>query len=110
MTRRREADILKLLKKPCIPLLETFRDQEQRFVLVFPYMPFTLAALLEKGSLSKAQVKTIFWDIFEGLAQLHGQGIIHRDINPRQYFLHLPTGQLICQTLASRGTLRSLSF
>ncbi|KAK3324017.1 kinase-like domain-containing protein [Cercophora scortea] len=88
----REAKILWLLKKPCIPLLETFRDQEQRFVLVFPYMPLTLAALLEQGPLSNAQIRHIFNDLFQALDHIHSQGIIHRDIKTSALLLDSPSG------------------
>ncbi|KAK3389333.1 kinase-like domain-containing protein [Podospora didyma] len=82
-----EARILELVKKPCIPLLETFRDQEQRFVLAFPFMPLTLAGLLEQGPLSDAQIRRIFSDLFKALSHVHAQGIIHRDIKPSAVLL-----------------------
>ena len=88
----REAHILGLLQKPCIPLLETFRDQEQRFALVFPYMPWSLPALLERGTISDAQIKRLFGDLFRALDQLHSQGIIHRDIKPSALLLESPSG------------------
>lgn len=88
----REAKILEQLKKPCIPLLETFRDQEQRFTLVFPYMPLTLSALLESASISDVQVRRIFRDLFQALTDIHGQGIIHRDVKPQAILLASPDG------------------
>lgn len=88
----REAKILQLLKRPCIPLLETFRDQEQRFVLVFPYMPLSLATLIEQGPLSNQQIRSIFTDIFTALTHIHTQGIIHRDIKPSAILLATPSG------------------
>lgn len=88
----REAKILGLLKRPCIPLLETLRDHEQRFVLVFPYMPLTLATLLDQGSLTSPQIKSIFTDVFSALASIHSQGMIHRDVKPSAVLLASPTG------------------
>lgn len=88
----REAKILAQLKKPCIALLETFRDHEDRFTLVFPYMPLTLSALLERGSLTDAQVRTIFRDVFQALADIHSKGIIHRDVKPQAILLESPDG------------------
>lgn len=93
----REAKILSLLKRPCIPLLETFRDHEQRFVLAFPYMPLTLAALLDRGSPladsnSSSQIRSVFADLFSALAHIHGQGIIHRDVKPSAILLASPAG------------------
>ncbi|KAI0859823.1 kinase-like domain-containing protein [Xylaria cubensis] len=88
----REAKILKLLRKPCIPLLETFRDQEQRFVLAFPYMPFSLESLIAHGPVPKARILKHFKDLFTGLQYLHGQGVIHRDIKPSAILLETLDG------------------
>lgn len=88
----REAKILAQLKKPCIPLLDTFRDHVDRFTLVFPYMPLTLSTLLERGSPTNAQVRTIFRDVFHALASIHREGIIHRDVKPQAILLESPDG------------------
>ncbi|KAG4283068.1 CMGC protein kinase [Fusarium proliferatum] len=89
---QREAKILKGLREPCIPLLETFRDQEQRFVLVFPFIPYTLADLLANGRLPLDAVRSIFRDVLHALKDIHAQGIIHRDIKPSAVLLSSPTG------------------
>ncbi|KAI0117799.1 serine/threonine-protein kinase csk1 [Nemania sp. FL0031] len=88
----REAKILKLLKKPCIPLLDTFRDREQRFVLAFPYMPFSLEGLIARGPISRSRIIKHFRDLFTALQSLHSQGIIHRDIKPSAILLETPDG------------------
>ena len=88
----REAKILALLKRPCIPLLETFRDHEQRFVLVFPYMPLTLLHVLEQGSISQTQVKLYFRSLFRALEHIHAQGIVHRDVKPSALLLESHDG------------------
>ncbi|KAI3397386.1 hypothetical protein diail_10836 [Diaporthe ilicicola] len=88
----REAKILAQLRKPCIPLLETFRDHEDRFTLVFPYMPLTLSALLERGPLSNSKARAIFRDVFQALADIHSEGIIHRDLKPQAILLESPDG------------------
>lgn len=88
----REAKILATLRKSCVPLLETFRDQEQRFVLVFPYMPTSLEALIAQGPISLTRVKKHFTDLFGALSHIHAQGIIHRDIKPSAVLLASPDG------------------
>ncbi|TGJ88374.1 hypothetical protein E0Z10_g392 [Xylaria hypoxylon] len=88
----REAKILKLLKKPCIPLLETFRDQEQRFVLAFPYMPISLESLIARGPIPRSSIVKHFRDLFTALHYLHRQGIIHRDIKPSAILLESADG------------------
>lgn len=87
-----EAKILAQLKKPCIPLLDTFYDHEQRFTMVFPYMPFTLSDLLVQGSLSAVQIRSIFTDLCQALADIHARGIIHRDLKPQAVLLASPQG------------------
>ncbi|UKZ72222.1 uncharacterized protein TrAtP1_013164 [Trichoderma atroviride] len=90
----REIKILQTLNPPCIPLLETFRDQEQRLVLVFPYMPLTLADLLDKSpsGLDPSHIRSIFTDALHALASIHAHGIIHRDIKPSAILLASPSG------------------
>lgn len=91
---QREAKILAGLRPPCIPLLETFRDQEQRFTLVFPYMPLTLAGLLERGALAggSAQLRVLFTDVLAALRDIHARGIVHRDVKPQAVLLASPDG------------------
>lgn len=89
---QREAKILSLLRPPCIPLLDVFRDQEQRFVLRFPFMPMTLSDLLDKEPLTSRQIRSIFIDVLHALQAIHGQGIIHRDIKPSAILLQSPSG------------------
>ncbi|KAI1127391.1 serine/threonine-protein kinase csk1 [Nemania abortiva] len=88
----REAKILKLLTKPCIPLLDTFRDRDQRFVLVFPYMPFSLEGLIAQGPIPRNRIIGHFRDLLTALKSLHSQGMIHRDIKPSAILLETPDG------------------
>lgn len=90
----REAKILRLLRRPCVPLLDVFRDQHQQLVLAFPYMPLTLATLFEQSprGISTEQIRAIFSEVLSALADIHAQGIIHRDIKPEAILLASPQG------------------
>ncbi|KAH8847782.1 hypothetical protein MCOR27_001901 [Pyricularia oryzae] len=91
----RESRILAELSRPCIPLLETFRDHEQRLVLVFPYMPLSLEEQLQQkgeAGLTPERIRSHFRDVFTALRQIHGKSIIHRDIKPSAILLKSPDG------------------
>lgn len=92
---QREIRILESLRDQpsVIQLLSTFRDQEQRLVLVFPYMPLTLGDILTRGeNLSLDQICSIFSDILLALKHIHGQGIVHRDVKPSAILLSSASG------------------
>jgi serine/threonine protein kinase len=97
---QREAKILSALRAAnapnIIPLLETFHDHDpdQRFVLVFPYMPLTLSHILDRhkppSPLPSPLLRTIFAALFRALDHLHTQNIIHRDVKPSALLLSSP--------------------
>ncbi|OAQ90008.1 serine/threonine protein kinase, CMGC group [Purpureocillium lilacinum] len=102
---RREAKILGSLSDcpEVITLLDVFHDQAQCMVLRFPYMPLTLAAVIDQGGasrggsapskgLSQRQLGVIFRDVLLALSHIHPMGIIHRDIKPSAILLASPTG------------------
>lgn len=63
-------------------------------MLAFPYMPLTLADVLDKSSaaLEKGHIQAIFADALHALQAIHSQGIIHRDIKPSAILLASPSG------------------
>ncbi|GAB0133064.1 hypothetical protein EsDP_00001480 [Epichloe bromicola] len=97
---QREASILTELHRLQPPperivrLITTFQDQESRFVLVFPYLPLTLDAVLSRtaSALPAAHVASIFADVLGALAFIHGRGMLHRDVKPSAILLESPSG------------------
>jgi len=75
-----------------IHLIEKFRDQEGRLVLVFPFMPLTLAKIIGSGSVPETLTRSCFYDLFSALAYLHKHEIIHRDIKPSNLLLKTKSG------------------
>ncbi|PHH61641.1 hypothetical protein CDD81_8105 [Ophiocordyceps australis] len=90
---QREVQILRRLCPPCVPLLDAFRDDEQRLVLAFPYFPLTLQDVLSlHDSISPKQRRNIFNDVLRALQSIHSLGIIHRDMKPSAVLLASPNG------------------
>jgi cyclin-dependent kinase len=99
----REVKTLRQISHPSIiKLVETIKDDEGRLVLAFPYIPLTLATVLESRSIDEKEVISIFKNLFSALDYLHGQGIIHRDIKPSNLLLQSPTSPAY---LADFGTV-----
>lgn len=89
----REVKILQSLSHPFIIRLEnSIRDQEGRLIMVFPFMPLTLAKVIGSGTVPETITRTCFRDLLSALAYLHEQDIIHRDIKPSNLLLASPSG------------------
>ncbi|KAI9815626.1 MAG: hypothetical protein M1832_005257 [Thelocarpon impressellum] len=90
----REARILRELSGAprVIELLDSFWQAGGRFALVFPFMPRDLEQQLRQESIDPLHVRWHLRDLFAGLAHLHGQGIIHRDVKPSNILLASTAG------------------
>lgn len=69
---------------------EIFYNEHGHFVMVSPYVPFTLDAVLSKGPMNKFSLLYFFENLFSGLAHIHKLGIIHRDIKPSNILITSP--------------------
>lgn len=89
----REIRLLREAASPhTIPLIETFKLDEGRLVLVFPFLRFDFDHLLRRDMVTANQTRSILKDMFQALAHIHELGIIHRDIKPSNILMDSPEG------------------
>ncbi|OJJ62799.1 hypothetical protein ASPSYDRAFT_41495 [Aspergillus sydowii CBS 593.65] len=89
----REAQLLReAVGEHIIPLLETFKLDGGRFILVSPFKRHDLETLLRRGALTAANTRSILHNMFSALASIHELGIIHRDIKPANILLDSLSG------------------
>jgi cyclin-dependent kinase len=90
---QREARLLREAVGPhVIPLVETFNLDGGRLALVFPFLQYDFARLLERDMVTATQTRSILRDMFQGLAHIHKLGIIHRDVKPSNILMSSPDG------------------
>jgi eukaryotic-like serine/threonine-protein kinase len=101
-----EAAVVGRLNHPnIVTLLGTRRLGDRQLALIFQYVPgMTLRERLRtKGLVPHAEARRILMDLGRALAHVHGRGIVHGNVSPRN--IHLD-GEAGLARLAGFGTAR----
>ena len=96
----REALSLQQLAHPNVLPLHDLYTHGSNLILVLPFMPYSLAALLgdRDAPLPEAHARSLARMMLQGLAACHAQRLIHRDLKP---------GNLL---ISARGVLQLADF
>jgi serine/threonine protein kinase len=78
-----EARILAQLSHPrLVTILDVGVDSQQPFLVMELVDGKTLAELCSESPLTQAEVASVGAQVAEGLAHVHGSGVVHRDVKP----------------------------
>ncbi len=82
---RREISVVRMVSSPYVVAVYAFYEEESRAYLVMELMRAgdLFSLLKDAGRMAPAAVESLAQDMLYGLADAHDQGIIHRDIKPR---------------------------
>ncbi|KAF2766060.1 kinase-like protein [Teratosphaeria nubilosa] len=94
---KREVDMLREVKHPCISHLKACEYQETRALLVIPYSPggdlFEFATEYH-AALTPALMQRMFAELVDAVKYLHANYIVHRDIKLENVLVNLPKDKL----------------
>ncbi|KAJ5490882.1 hypothetical protein N7539_002449 [Penicillium diatomitis] len=75
-----------------VTLVETFNLDGGRMAMVFPFIKYDLAQLLQRDMVTATQIRSILRDLFKALQHIHHMGILHRDIKTSNILMDSPDG------------------
>ncbi|XP_009682535.2 cyclin-dependent kinase 15 isoform X4 [Struthio camelus] len=107
-TAIREASLLKCLKHANVVLLHDIIQTKETLTFVFEYMHTDLAQYMAQhpGGLQSHNVRLFMFQLLRGLAYIHRQHILHRDLKPQNLLISC-RGEL---KLADFGLARAKSI
>lgn len=106
----KEAETLeKLGKHEQIPQLLAYFQENQQFYLVQEFVPGhpLIQEIIPGQPLPEAKVISILQEVLEILEFVHGEGVIHRDINPSNIIRRKPDGKLVLIDFGSVKEVRT---
>ncbi|MEM8721880.1 MAG: serine/threonine-protein kinase [Cyanobacteria bacterium P01_G01_bin.39] len=111
-TFKRTAEILEKLSHPSIPKAYSLFEHEHKLYLVQEFIDGINYANYLDGTippLSIGELEKVFWEVLEGLAQLHQAKIVHRDIKPSNLMRRQSDGSTVIVDFGSACDLSSLN-
>ncbi|EON64516.1 CAMK protein kinase [Coniosporium apollinis CBS 100218] len=97
LSLKREVEMLKRVKHPCIVRLRAFDCDDEKALLVLGYCPggdlFEMASE-RREMLTEPVVRRMFAELVGAVRYLHGHNIVHRDIKLENVLVNLPLSAL----------------
>ncbi|MEL6437816.1 MAG: serine/threonine-protein kinase [Cyanobacteria bacterium J06621_8] len=111
-TFMRTAEILEKLNHPSIPRIYSLFEQEDTLYLEQEFIDgINYSSYLDdtNAPLTITELEKVFWEVLEGLAQLHQAKIVHRDIKPSNLMRRQPDGSTVIVDFGSACDLSTLN-
>lgn len=92
---QRELELLRQLHHPCVIPIIHYEMESTQLKMVMPLMTSNLATLLFEHQHVPVPCDSFLRMLLEGLAYLHGQGVLHRDLKPENLLIDSKLQQLV---------------